>query len=119
MHDFDPDRISMQVAFTGESDLQALQSILGDVLKLVHGADTDLRVEEAEPAFGWRFCTMALEKAVARKLAGLPGSNILKMKGDTLEQKFVAWLNWKLQGTNASAHARLLSDLKSPRFGLF
>jgi hypothetical protein len=64
---------------------------------------------------------MSVDKAVARILAQLPESGMLDVRGSSLEQKFVGWLNQlaKASGADDRIHFNLLLDLKSSRYGLF
>jgi hypothetical protein len=88
---------------------------------MVHAKESDMQIGSAEPAFGWNFYILTVDKAVATRLAQLPESSILRIKGDSLEQKFVNWLNQQVKANNFEdkIHFNLLSDLKSSRYGLF
>jgi hypothetical protein len=120
MLDFDPDLIVMQVAST-ESDARVIEALIAEVLLMAHAEETAMRLSSAEQTFGWNFYIMSIDKEVARHLAQLPESGVLDVKGDSFEQKFVSWLNRraKAKGADDKVHFRLLSDLKSSRYGLF
>src|SRR6185295_19976561 len=92
MAKFDPGKIVMQAAST-EQDGKMIETILGEALEMAHGQESDFHLGSAEHTFGWNFYMLSLNMSVVRRLAQLPDSNILKAKGDTLEQKFVNWLN--------------------------
>lgn len=117
---FDTDRIVIQVAST-EQDTRMIGRLLDEVGMMVHAKESDIRVGVAEPAFGWNFYILTVDKTVTKRLAQLPESRILRVKGDSLEQKFVNWLNQKVKAINFEdkIHFNLLSDLKSSRYGLF
>jgi len=117
---FDIERIIIQAAST-EQDTRMIETLLDEVGMMVHAKESDIRVGEAEPAFGWNFYVLTVDKTVARRLAQLPESSILKVKGDSLEQKFVNLLNQKVKANKFmdKIHFNLLSDLKSSRYGLF
>ncbi len=118
--EFDPELIVMQTAST-EPDSRAIEALMGEVLLLVHAEESAMRIRSAEQTFGWNFYIVSVDKGVARQLAQLPESGILDVKGDSLEQKFVGWLNRrvKARGAGDEVHFNLLSDLKSSRYGLF
>lgn len=118
--EFDPERIVLQVASV-DPDARAIEAMMGEILKLAHAEGSGLRVGSAEPAIGWNFYVLSVSRMAVRQLAQLPGSDIPKAKGDTLEQKFVNWLNRqaKKKGIDDRLHFSLLSDLKSSRYGLF
>lgn len=120
MDEFDPGRIVMQAAST-EPDARIIETILSDALKLVHAQESDFHLGSAEYTFGWNFYMLSVNMSVVKRLAQLPDSDILKVKGDSLEQKFVNWLNGQTKKKNAGdkIHFSLLSDLKSSRYGLF
>jgi hypothetical protein len=98
-----------------------IEVLLGEVLRMVHANDSDIHISSAEPTFGWNFYILTIDIDVARRLAQLPESSVLRVKGDSLEQKFVNWLNWRVKVNNLQEkiHFNLVSDLRSSRYGLF
>ena len=110
----------MQAAST-EPDGRIVEALVGDVLGLVHAEEAAARIGPAENALGWNFYIVSIDMSVARQLAQLSESGPLDLKGDSLEQKFVGWLNGRAQagGAGDRVHFSLLSDLKSSRYGLF
>ena len=98
-----------------------LLRLMGDVLMMVHANDSAMLIRSAEPAIGRNFYIISVDREVARQVAQLPESGIFAVKGDSLEQKFVEWLNRraKAKGIDDKIHFNLLSDLMSSRFGLF
>jgi hypothetical protein len=120
MQEFDPELIVMQAAST-EPDARMIEALMGDVLRMVHAEESAVRIGSAEHTFGWNFYILSVDKAVGRRLAQLPESGIMDVKGSSLEQKFVGWLNWraKRNGADDGIHFTLLSDLMSSRYGLF
>jgi hypothetical protein len=120
MPEFDQELIVIQAASTGP-DARVIEALMGDVLRMAHAEESAVRVGSAEQTFGWNFYIMSVDKAVARSLAQLPESGVMDVKGSSLEQKFVGWLNRlaKANGSDDKVHFNLLSDLKSSRYGLF
>jgi hypothetical protein len=120
MPEFDPEIIVMQAAST-EPDTKMIEAMMWDVLRLAHAEESALRMSPAEQTFGWNFYIMSVDKTVARSLAQLPESGILDVRGSSLEQKFVGWLNQRARagGAEDRVHFNSLSDLKSSRYGLF
>jgi hypothetical protein len=118
--EFDPELIVMQAAST-EPDARAIETLMEDILRIAHAEESAMRIGPAEQTFGWNFYIMSVDKAVARHLAQLPESGILDVRGSSLEQKFVGWLNQQAKANGAGDKVRfnLLSDLKSSRYGLF
>ena len=120
MPEFDPELIVMQ-ASSIEPDVRAIEALMGDILRMAHADESAMRIGPAEQTFGWNFYIMSVDKAVARHLAQLTESGILDIRGSSLEQKFVGWLNQRAKAGGAGDRVRfnLLSDLKSSRYGLF
>jgi hypothetical protein len=117
---FDPELIVIQAAST-EPDARTIEALMGDILRMAHAEESAMRIGPAEETFGWNFYMMSVDKAVARRLAQLPESGMLDVRGSSLEKKFVGWLNQQAQANGAGDRVRfsLLSDLKSSRYGLF
>ena len=120
MTEFDSGRIVIQAASI-EPDARIIEAILVEVLKIVHIQQSDFHFGSAEYTFGWNFYLLSISESAVKRLAQLPESDILKVKGDSLEQKFVNWLNGQTKKKNIGdkVHFSLLSDLKSSRYGLF
>ena len=120
MAEFDGGKIVMQAAST-EHDSKMIETILGEVLEMAHGQESDFHLGSAENTFGWNFYRVSINMSIVRRLAQLPDSNILKARGNSLEQKFVNWLNgqMKKRSIDEKFHFSLLSDLQSSRYGLF
>ncbi|MCI0564403.1 MAG: hypothetical protein MN733_38515 [Nitrososphaera sp.] len=120
MSEFDPGRVLIRVAsIDGES--KVLESAMIEFLRIVHATESELHVSAPDPAFGWNFFLISVDRSMLARLAQLPQGGILKVKGDSLEQKFVNWLNGKAKsvGIGERLHFTLLSDLKSSRYGFF
>ncbi|HEX6067380.1 MAG TPA: hypothetical protein VFZ05_01150 [Nitrososphaera sp.] len=119
MQEYDPDRVVLQVACTDyEAGSALVADMLGNMAKMA-GAEPRLASGTAEPALGWTFYALSVDKSFVRRLADLPEIGIMHMKGATLDQKFAVWLNRQLQARVEGVRVELLSDLHSSRFGLF
>lgn len=117
--EFDPERVVVQVACVDYKKGSGLVAAMFDNIAKMVGAEPDLSTGPAEQMFGWTFYPLSISKALVRRLAGLPDIDIAGMKGDTLDQKFVAWFNRQLASRAEGVQLRLASDLKSSQFGLF
>ncbi len=118
--EFDPDRIVFQVACIDyRSASQVVTSMLNNIVRAVGGSQSDFDSGPPEPKFGWEFYRLSINKMIVRRLASLPDNNIMKMKGETLDQKFSVWFNRQLKIRIDKVQVRLLSELKSSQFGLF
>ena len=116
---YDPERVVMQAAST-EKDASAIEALVLDALNMAHAGST-MAIGTAEFAFGWTFYQISVARSAIRRLGSLPDSDILKVKGDSVEQKFVNWLNGqaKKKGLDGRIHFTLAADLRSSRYGLF
>jgi hypothetical protein len=113
MAEYDPEWIVIQVASI-DPDPKALETAMLAFLRVVHAS-------EAEFSFGWHFYQIGVATSTVRKLAQLPESGLVAIKGDSIEQKFVNWLNHRVKnnGIDEKMHFTLMSDLKSSRYGFF
>jgi hypothetical protein len=110
----------MQVASSNyERDARYLRTILLQIIRTVHGKESDFHFGAPENAFGWTFCTLSVNRMIVQQLIQLFGNEILKAKGSSLDQKFVEWLKKRYIKKNPNIDIKLVSDLKSSRFGLF
>lgn len=117
--EFDPGKVAFHVACIDHDRASLLVSDLLENMARLVGIEPRLETGPAELAFGWTFYTLSVNKDVIRRFAGLPGNDILKSKGATLDQKFATWFNHQLKLRMQGVQVRLLSDLKSSRFGFF
>jgi hypothetical protein len=117
---FNPGLIVVQAAST-EPDSKLIGALMSDVLQLVHADESAVRTGSPEQAMGWNFYVISVDVKVVRQLVQLPENAILDSKGDSLEQKFVGWLNNRARAGKVEdrVHFNLLSDLQSSRYGLF
>jgi hypothetical protein len=116
---YDPERVLMQAASI-EQDPRLIEVLVLGALEMVHAAES-MAIGAPESAFGWCFYPVSITRSALRELASMPDSEIPKVKGDSVEQKFVNWLNRqaKNRGFEERIHFSLASDLRSSRYGLF
>ena len=120
MTEFEPELVMIQAAST-EPDAGLVELLLEEVQLLAHSEERAIQLSSAKQTFGWNFYLISIDKSIVLQIAQLPESSFLQAKGDSLEQKFVFWLNQraKAKGSQEKVHFDLLSDLKSSRYGLF
>lgn len=116
---FEPDRIELHVACIDFPRASQLLSDLLENMARIVGLEPRLEMGAAEPAFGWTFYILSVNKDVVRRFAGLPDSDITRSRGSTLDQKFATWLNRQLTRRMQGIQVRLLTDLESSQFGFF
>lgn len=118
---FDARMLSMQIASLNyEADMRYINTIFSNLVRIVHGKDTDYHIGPPEHMFGWNFFILSIKRKTVDQLTKLLGAEILKEKGDSIDQKFVGWVK-KKYGIEKKSNLNmvLLSDLKSSEFGLF
>jgi hypothetical protein len=120
MADYDPEWILIQVASI-DSHPKTVEKAMLELLRVVHASEAELRIGSSEFSFGWHFYQIGVATSTVRKLAQLPDSGLVSIKGDSIEQKFVNWLNHRVKnnGIDEKMHFTLMSDLKSSRYGFF
>lgn len=120
MAEYDPEWIIIQVASI-DPDAKILENAMMELLRIVHASEAELRIGSSEFSFGWHFYQIGVATSTVRKLTKLPESGLASIKGDSIEQKFVNWLNRqaKNNGIDEKLHFTLKSDLKSSRYGFF
>jgi hypothetical protein len=116
---YDPERVIVQAASI-ERDAKVIEALVLDVLDIVHAGES-MVIGPPESAIGWTFYPISLSKSAIRRLASLPGNELARVKGDSIDQKFVNWLNRqaKKKKMDERIHFALASDLRSSRYGLF
>ena len=116
----DPERVVMQVACANyDSGSKLVSAVLDNLARLAGSDRADVLSGHVESTFGWDFYPVAISRAFVHQLANMPENDIWRMKGASLDEKFAAWLNRQLKLRAEGVEVKLLSDLKSSRFGLF
>lgn len=119
MYDSEP-VIIMQVACSDyNSGSKLVSAMLENMAKMVGSDKADILSGPAESAMGWDFYPIAISKAFVQRVARVPENDIWRMKGGNLDEKFATWLDRQLKIRAEGVEVKLLSDLKSSRFGLF
>lgn len=118
---FDAGMLAMQIASLNyEADMRYLKTIFSNLVRIVHGKDTDYHIGPPEQMFGWNFFILSIKRKTVHQLTKLLGTEILKERGGSIDQKFVSWVKRKYGiEKKSNLNMVLLSDLKSSEFGLF
>ncbi len=113
------ERININVSATDyEITSKAIISTLNKVEQMVHG-ENDFIVTDSEFAFGWHFYVVCVNMSLARKLSEQLGSDFEKMKGKTLEHKFLNWLDQKIPRDDFRLKLAIKEEMESSKFGIF
>ncbi|MGB6463265.1 MAG: hypothetical protein WBF38_03455 [Nitrosotalea sp.] len=113
------ERININVSATDyESTSKVIISTLGKLEQMVHG-EKDFIVTDSEFAFGWHFYVVCINKSLVRKLSDQLGPDFEKIKGKTLEHKFLRWLEQKVIQKNIKVKLAIKEEMESSKYGIF
>ncbi len=113
------DRVNINVSATDyEETSKAIISALRRLEQMVHG-ENDFIVTDSEFAFGWHFYVVCVNLALVRKLSDQMGPDFEKIKGKTLEHKFLNWLDQKIPRENCRIKFALKEEMESSKYGIF
>ncbi len=113
------DRVNINVSATDyEATSKAIISTLGSLEQMVHG-ENDFIVTDSEFAFGWHFYVVCVNMSLVRKLSDQMGPDFDRIKGKTLEHKFLNWLNQKIAQKNVKVKFAIKEEMESSKYGIF
>jgi hypothetical protein len=113
------ERININVSATDyESTSKVIISTLSNLEQMVHG-EKDFIVTDSEFAFGWHFYVVCINKSLVRKLSDQLGPDFEKIKGKTLEHKFLRWLEQKVIQKNLKVKLAIKEEMESSKYGIF
>ncbi|MDE1826211.1 MAG: hypothetical protein KGH83_01290 [Thaumarchaeota archaeon] len=113
------ERININVsAIDYESTSKAIISTLNNLEQMVHG-EKDFIVTDSEFAFGWHFYVVCINKSLVRKLSDQLGPDFERIKGKTLEHKFLKWLEQKVIQKNIKVKLAIKEEMESSKYGIF
>ena len=78
-----------------------------------------LILKNSEFAFGWHFYVVSINRMLIQKLADQLGEDFQKLKGKSLEKKFLKWFSQKIQEKNLKAKLAIKEEMESSKFGIF
>ncbi len=113
------ERININVSATDyEGTSKAIISTLSNLEQMVHG-ENDFIVTDSEFAFGWHFYVVCVNRSLAKKLSEQLGSDFEKIKGKTLDHKFLNWLTKKIAQKNVKVKLAIKEEMESSKYGVF
>ena len=113
------DRVNINVSATDyESTSKASISALSRLEQMVLG-ENDFIVTDSEFAFGWHFYVVCVNLSLVRKLSDQLGPDFEKIKGKTLDQKFLNWLDQRIPRDNYRIKIANKEEMASSKFGIF
>ncbi len=113
------DKIGISVATLNyEKDRKIVESVLHSIESLVHEKGRFV-IGEDQPAMGWHFFKVIIDRDLLYKLTNLLGSEFFKTKGKTLEDKLVNWITHNLKAYGCNARLDLVEKKENRKYGLF
>ncbi len=113
------ERININVSATDyEGTSKAIISTLSGLEQMVHG-ENEFIVTDSEFAFGWHFYVVCVNRGLVKKLAEQQGTDFEKLKGKTLDHKFLNWLTQKVAQKNVKVKLAIKEEMETSKFGIF
>ncbi len=112
-------RININVSATDyDKTSKEITNTLGLVEEMVHETEGFV-VTDSEFAFGWHFYVVSVREDLVQKLADQMGADFQKLKGKTLDKKFLSWLGQKMQQKNLKVKFAIKEEMESSKYGIF
>jgi len=113
------ERININVsAIDYDKTSKEIKSTLSLLEEMVHGEDGFI-ITDSEFAFGWYFYVVCVNKDLVQKLAEQIGPDFEKLKGRSLEKKFLTWLTKKVEKKNLKVKLAIKEEMESSKYGIF
>lgn len=113
------ERININVSATDyENSSKAIINTLRNLEQMVHG-ENDFIVTDSEFAFGWHFYVVCVNRSLVKRLSEQMGPDFEKVKGKSLDHKFLTWLNDKVVQRNVKVKLAIKEEMESSKFGIF
>ena len=113
------ERMNINVSATDyDQTSKTIKSTLTLLEEMVHSEDSFI-ITDSEFAFGWHFYVVCVNKELIQKLADQMGPDFEKLKGKSIEKKFLTWLTQKVEQKNLRIKLALKEEMESSKFGIF
>jgi len=112
-------RININVsAVDYEKTSKAIIATLSLVEEMVHG-ENEFVLTDSEFAFGWHFFIVSVNVEMVHKLSEQMGSDFDKLKGKSIEKKFLTWLTQKMEKKSPRFKLAIKEEMETSKFGIF
>jgi hypothetical protein len=95
-----------------------IKSALSRLEEMVHEEDGFI-ITDSEFAFGWHFYVVCVNLNLIQKLADQMGSDFEKLKGKSMEKKFLTWLTERTQQNGTRMKLAIKEEMESSKYGIF
>jgi len=76
-------------------------------------------ISDSEFAFGWHFFVLSINRSLVQKLVEMMGSDFEKLKGKSIEKKFLTWLTNNVERKSPRFKLAIKEEMESSKFGIF
>ncbi len=97
---------------------KAITHQLSMLEEMVHSQE-DFVMTDSEFAFGWHFFVLSVNRTLVQKLVELMGSDFERLKGKSIEKKFLTWLTNNLEIKSPRLKLAIKEQMESSKFGIF
>ena len=97
---------------------KALTHQLSMLEEMVHSQE-DFVMTDSEFAFGWHFFVLSINKSLVQKLVETMGPDFEKLKGKSMEKKFLTWLTKNVESKSPRFKLAIKEEMESSKFGIF
>ena len=112
-------RININVsAVDYDKTSKAITHQLSMLEEMVHSQE-DFVMTDSEFAFGWHFFVLSVNRTLVQKLVELMGSDFERLKGKSIEKKFLTWLTNNLEMKSPRFKLAIKEEMESSKFGIF
>lgn len=112
-------RININVSTTDyDKTSKEIANTLGLVEEMVHEIDCFV-ITDSEFAFGWHFFVVSVREDLVKKLADQMGPDFQKLKGKTIDKKFLSWLGQKMEQKSLRVKFAIKEEMESSKYGIF
>ena len=112
------DRININVSAVDYDKIsKAISHQLSLLEEMVHSQEGFV-ITDSEFAFGWHFFVVSVNRILIEKLSDQMGADFDKLKGKSIEKKFLVWLTNNLEG-NTRFKLAIKEEMESSKYGIF
>ncbi len=97
---------------------KAITHQLSMLEEMVHSQE-DFVISDSEFAFGWHFFVLSINRSLVQKLVEMMGSDFEKLKGRSIEKKFLTWLTNNVERKSPRFKLAIKEEMESSKFGIF
>jgi hypothetical protein len=112
-------RININVSATDyDKSSKEITNTLSLAEQMVHEEDSFV-ITDSEFAFGWHFFVVAVKTDLVQKLAEQMSQDFHRLKGKTIEKKFLSWLTLKMEQKDLRVKFAIKEEMESSKYGSF